>query len=102
MPQSTRPAPAPYVARWHSDEGFYTVLVVPTDKRLRLVVQGYPVVVKSVPIAEARHLRPLDIAPLRAARAMRKFARRNASPTVQRLLDATIAGLRPAPTGAVA
>lgn len=76
-----------YVGRWHADDGFHTVIVEPSGARLRLVVPGYPVVLRTLPAAEARHITPLDIPVRRAARQLRAMAVRNAGKTVRRLLD---------------
>lgn len=87
------PAPAPqfFVARWHADDGHHTVLVCQEAKALRLVVIGYPVMLRKVSPAQARHLVRLDYPVRKAARKMRKMARNNAGAGVRRMLDKALA-----------
>lgn len=80
-----------YVGRWHADDGFRTVIVEPVARpkggRLRVVVPGYPVVLRTLPATEARHITPLDIPVRRAARQLRAMAVRNAGKAARRFLD---------------
>lgn len=76
-----------YVGRWHADDGFHTVIVAPDRKRMRVLVPGYPVVVRSLPATEGRHITALDYPLRRAVRQLRAMARNNAGKTVRRFLD---------------
>jgi hypothetical protein len=83
-----------YVARWHNDEGHFTVLVRRDTKCLRILVQGHPCELKKVPLSEGRHIQQLDYPVKKAARAMRKFAKNNAGGRVRRFLDEVLQGAR--------
>lgn len=78
---------AAYVGRWHADDGFHTVIVEPNGRKLRLLVPGHPVVVRTLPAAEARHVTELVYPLRRAVRLMRAMARNNAGKSVRRFLD---------------
>lgn len=84
----------PYVARWHSDEGCFTVIAAREGRHLRLLVQGHPCEVKKLPLSEERHLLRLDYPLKKAARAMKRFARNNAGGRVRRFLDAVLGGAK--------
>lgn len=78
---------AAYVGRWRADDGCHTVIVEPNGRSLRLLVQGYPMVVRRLPATETRNITPLEYPLRRAVRLMRDMARHNAGKTVRRFLD---------------
>ncbi len=80
-----------YVARWHSDEGHYTVLAKRDAKGLRVLVQGHPCALVKLDPREERHLVRLDYPVRKAARSMRVFARNNATGKARAFLDQVLA-----------
>ena len=84
-------SPEVFVAYWHAGDGHHAVLASMDAKALRLVVLGYPVILRKVPLTELRHLKRRDYPVRKAARRMRAMARNNASSGVKRFLDAILA-----------
>ena len=80
-----------FVGRWHSSEGQFVVLCSQEPGKLRVVVQGYPVMLRRLKPTEARYIKPLDYPVKKAARLMRKMARHNAGKGVRRFLDGVLA-----------
>lgn len=76
-----------FVGRWHSDEGHFVVLCEKQPNKLRVVIQGYPVMLKRLNPSQLRYITPLDYPVKRAARLMRKMAKHNAGKGVRRFLD---------------
>jgi hypothetical protein len=92
MAKSTPIPSETYVARWHSDEGHFTVLVTRDAKGLRALVQGHPCVLVKLSPREELNLARLDYPVKKAARAMRRFARKNATGRARAYLDGVLAG----------
>lgn len=78
---------AAYVGRWRADDGCHTVIVEPVGKKLRLLVPGHPMVIRTLPAPEARNITALEYPLRRAVRLMRDFSRHNAGKSVRRFLD---------------
>lgn len=80
-----------FVARWHADDGFHTVIVTRDRRCLRVIVPGHPVQLRRLPIQEERYITALDYPLRRAARKLRAMARNNSGASVRRFLDGLLA-----------
>lgn len=74
------------VVRWHRDEGNVVALLRRGRTRLHLLTFGYPLRLRSVPLADARYCTPLDIDAGKAVRRFRRYAKGNAGDSVRNFL----------------
>lgn len=81
-----------FVGRWHADDGFHTVIATREAKCLRVLVPGYPMVLRKLSLAEGRHVTEIKYPVRKAARKLRRMARNNSGVAVRRFLDKLLAG----------